>query len=345
METIRDIGEKRLISEVIRPFFNPENDACGVGDDCAVLTVPVGHVMLVSTDRVPSDLIALRLGLLDYRGFGRYLATLNVSDIAASGGTPIALLLNFGLPADFRVADLIELCTGARDLASECGARIVGGDLSSSSELSCSATAIGSVRQDQVLLRRGARVGDTLFVSRSVGLTPAAFAHYLILPPLPLETGEVALLNEQFSSLTPLIKLGVDLAQSECCTSCMDNTDGIGQTLSELSQASGLGCVIDAAALPISMLVRKCAALRAVDVFDLALSAGADFSLVGTLKGSWTQAEAEKRFGGRVWIIGRTAREAGVWLESDGGRREIRFGGWDYFRNQRPFLLGDAVAP
>ena len=97
MKTIGEIGEKRLITEFIRPFFNETNAPEGVGDDCAMVATD-GATVLLSTDRVPADLISFRLGILDFEGLGRYLAVLNISDIAACGGTPKALLLNFGLP-------------------------------------------------------------------------------------------------------------------------------------------------------------------------------------------------------------------------------------------------------
>src|SRR5262249_33099260 len=98
---ISELGEKRLIAEVLRPLFNPEDDPRGVGDDCAVITHDAGTVVLVSTDRVPADLIALRTGVIDFRGFGAHVAAINASDIAACGGRLTGFLLNCGLPADF----------------------------------------------------------------------------------------------------------------------------------------------------------------------------------------------------------------------------------------------------
>src|SRR4051812_15727761 len=96
--TIGEIGEKQIIERFLRPLFNPNNDENGVGDDCAAVELPSGTLGLYSTDRVPADLISYRSGVLDNFGLGRYLAVLNLSDIAACGGSPQALLLNFGLP-------------------------------------------------------------------------------------------------------------------------------------------------------------------------------------------------------------------------------------------------------
>src|SRR5207244_932498 len=119
---------------------------------------------------VPADLIAFRLGILDFTGLGRYLARLNLSDIAACGGYPIALLLNLGFPGDLGYASLKELCSGVAEVAHNFECSVLGGDISSSSELSISATSIGRVKQDRVLTRRGARPRDSIFVSRPLGL-------------------------------------------------------------------------------------------------------------------------------------------------------------------------------
>src|SRR5258708_5788022 len=94
---LRDIGEKRLIAEYIQPLLNPDRLPESVGDDCALIPVWGDVCLCVSTDRVPADLLAFRLGLISFRELGSYLAILNISDIAACGGEPRGLLLNCAL--------------------------------------------------------------------------------------------------------------------------------------------------------------------------------------------------------------------------------------------------------
>src|SRR5262249_39276432 len=96
MATVRDVGEKQLIEDTVKRVFDGDPAPAGVGDDCAVLPLPADSVLLATTDRVPADLIARRLGLMDSYGLGRYLACLNLSDIAACGGRPAGLLFNAG---------------------------------------------------------------------------------------------------------------------------------------------------------------------------------------------------------------------------------------------------------
>lgn len=335
MQTIADVGEKRLISEFIKPFFNAANSPEGVGDDCAILMAAERTAVLLSTDRVPADLIAFRLGILDFTGLGRYLATLNVSDIAACGGTPKALLLNFGLPATLLYDDLVGLCRGVQDVSSRFGCPVLGGDLSSAGELSLSATVVGFATPGKVLTRRGARPGDTVFVSRPIGRTPAAFAYHLRCQPNLLNDDQVQELNAQFLSLDPMVRLGQQLAELECCSSCMDNTDGLGQSFVELADSSGAAFFIDVDRLTLDSPVSKIAGLLGLDPVELAFSAGADFSLVGTLKGGWSQRDVESTLGIRVTVVGEVRDGNGLWFYDEQGKRRIQFSGWNYFHSAR----------
>jgi thiamine-monophosphate kinase len=332
MITIADLGEKRLIAEFIKPLFNPEDSIFGVGDDCGMLMGEGEEIWLFSTDRVPSDLIAFRLGIIDYAGLGKYLATLNLSDIAACGGSPVGLLLNLGMPSTLLYADFRLLCQGFNSVASLYDCKILGGDITSSSELSISATSIGRAKKGRVLTRRGAKPGDTLICSRPLGLTPAAFAFLLREEKAPIDEADRNLLLSQFSALEPLVPLGLDLGASRRCSSCMDNTDGLGQSLLELGLASGVAFVIDEKRVHIPPVVKKIAAYYGEEPVSLAFSAGADFSLVGTLEGRWSDEDVASQFGGKVKVIGYAERGVGVFRESPEGRREpLQFSGWNYF--------------
>jgi len=330
-KTISEIGEKRLISDFVRPFFNRANSVGGVGDDCAMIDISEDSLLLASTDRVPANLIAFELGLLDHYGLGRYLACLNLSDIAACGGTPEAMLLNMGLPGSLPYRDFAAICTGFGELASSFKCPVLGGDITESAELSISATAIGRVRKSHVLTRRGATDGDVIFVSRPIGLTPAAFAFYRSGLPQILEPDEIRKLNGQFTQLLPMFELSSRLVSEGVCTSCMDNTDGIGQSFTELAEQSGTRIVINLDTIVIPDVVRKVAVAVGEAANLLALGAGADFSLVGTLRGNWTSESAGRAFGLPVQIIGRVERGSGVFVEQQGSRQSLSVGGWNYF--------------
>lgn len=332
LATVREIGEKRLIEEVVRPLFNPENDPAGVGDDCAVIsTIRPDEEILVSTDRVPADLIALRHSVIDIRGFGRHLAALNLSDIAACGGRAVALLLNCAMPPDFLVRDFVSFCEGVLDAAQPVGCRIIGGDISSSEELSMSATVIGAGSRGQSLLRSGARPGDLVFISRPIGLTPAAFASLGREQQHELTTDEVNMLRGQLADLTPMIELGRTLASCGYCTACMDNTDGLGQTLHELSAASGIGVELRADLLHVPPVVERIADTLRIDPIEFALGAGHDFSLVGALNLHTPADVLAVLSSSGIAIVGAFQAEPGVRVRSGDQNQSITAAGWNYF--------------
>ncbi|MDP5280064.1 thiamine-phosphate kinase [Sphingomonas sp. DG1-23] len=330
--TIADVGEKALIVRYVRPIFNPAGDPWGVGDDCALARLSAGHAILASTDRVPADLISFKAGVLDHAGLGSYLVRLNLSDIAACGGRPIGLLLNFGLPRRLPLADFEALVEGVRAEAALLGCPVLGGDLSDATELSISATALGSVDPRRALSRSTAKVGDTIFVSRPIGLTPAAFRYLRDPERLQLALCPEALtsLHDQFR-LSPLLDLGQALAASGSCSACMDNTDGLSQTLNELAAASGVRIVLDAAAIDLPDLVCRIARACGEEPLDLALSAGADFSLVGALSGSWSEEAIRGVFGPTVRRIGHATTGDGVYLQTSNQMFPVQATGWNYY--------------
>jgi thiamine-monophosphate kinase len=326
---LADLGEKALIRNFIKPYFNKTDDPAGVGDDCAMVGFG-NEIALISTDRVPADLTAFKLGLLDYWGIGDYLARLNLSDTAACGGRAVGLLLNLGLPNDISVEEVESLCRGFGECADRHGAGVLGGDVTNAGELSISATSIGRAARGLVLTRRRAMPGDSVFVSRPLGLTPAAFHVFRERRESELSPESVAQLKRQFTGMEPMLTLGQSLAASRTCSSCIDNTDGIGQSLSELAEASGCSVVVDHAELRIPAIVEQVARLVGRPALDIVFDPGADFSLVGTLQGEWSSERASTHYGRDVEIIGRVEVGHGVWLD-DGVRKPLSYRGWNYF--------------
>jgi thiamine-monophosphate kinase len=328
---LSEVGEKALIRDFIKPFFNSRDDPAGVGDDCGMVTFG-DEVALLSSDRVPPDLTARILGILDFYGLGDYLARLNLSDIAACGGQAVGLLLNLGLPGDIAYDDVVALCRGFGARAEQHGVTVIGGDITSGGELSISATSVGRVARSRVLTRRTALPGDSIFITRPLGMTPAAFHVFLGKLESKLSHESVNILRRQFTDLEPMLSLGQLLSASGKCSACMDNTDGIGQSLSELSEASGCAFVVDRSALRIPSIVAEVGQIIARPPASFVFDGGADFSLVGALRGRWSSELATREFRCPVEIIGHVEAGTGVWLD-DRERRPLAFCGWNYFHN------------
>ena len=330
---LSDIGEKALIADYIKPLFNPTNRAESVGDDCALIPITSKLYVCVSTDRVPPDLISFKLGLIAYRELGRYLAVLNISDIAAAGGEPSALLLNLAFPRDFDLADFQEILAGAKEAAELYGAKVLGGDLSDAREMNLVATSIGTVSKQEALLRSGARPGDRVFCSNDLGMTPTAFLHYLYhgdRAPMRLSLDEEAVLTSNFRHPRARVTLGRSLAKSGRCTAAMDVTDGISQSLCEIAASSGIGIVLDVASLPIHQLSVKITNYYGADLIETILGPGADFQLVGTL--NTTTHQHHESLPLDVKIIGEVIEGRGLSLRCEDGRI-VPFApqGWNYY--------------
>jgi len=327
--TIGDIGEKELIRSIIKPLLNPNDDPNSVGDDCAAIDAGAAGLVCVSTDRVPADLISFRLGIIDHRGLGYYLAVLNLSDLAAAGARPAGLLLNFGLPSATRVEDFVALFEGAKSACEKHGCTIIGGDLSNSSELSLSATSVGIVAAGRrMITRRGTKVGDLVFCEEPVGLTSTAFAYFLRAKPtgLQLAPSEEELLMDQFRKPCPRFDVGYPLLELGRVTA-MDNTDGVAQSLAELAELNGVGICIDGGSLPIHDLSYKVARFLEVEPYEVALGPGADFQLIGTL-----EREAHRQMLPQdVRIIGESVNGVGLSIRRGSKIDKIDIPGWNYF--------------
>lgn len=328
---VSELGEKALIRDVIRATFGGIDKKGGdLWDDCAQVEVKMCGDLLLSTDQVPEDLIAFRYGVIDWKGLGLYLARLNFSDIAASGGEPVGLLLTLGLPGDLAVSAFEELCLGVQEECDRVGARVLGGDISSAAELSLAATAVGIVPRGRAIRRFGARPGDCVFVSRPVGITPAAFRYLLDLGrPAGLAPFEADLFRPLYGN-PPMFELARALRLSRLCTSLMDNTDGYSECFHELAEASHAAFVIDAGAFSLPPCVRAVAGASGEDPLELALAAGADFGLVGTVSDPRVIEELRADFPD-LCIVGHVEEGTGVFLERDGRREPLPRRGWDYF--------------
>lgn len=328
-ESIRDLGEKAIISRVILPMVNPSSDIDLAGDDCAIVGLPSGEHICISTDRVPWDLIAFRIGLIDFAGLGNFLAVMNLSDLAAMGAKPLGMVVNLGLPGTFEVDALKSLMAGVLAACGSCDTRVLGGDISDSPTPSISATVIGFAPSGRFLRRSGALTGDIVYCSGYVGLTPTAFAYYLEARSrgLVLSEDDEDLLRNQFCQPVPRLALGLNLSGSNLRVTAMDNTDGLGQTLCELADASGVAFDINARDLPIHPVSQEVATFLERDVHDLILGPGADFQLVGTIG----QPEGITLPGGLV-AIGKVGSGRGVKMNgSKTGIRQIEPNGWNYF--------------
>lgn len=301
-----DLGERRLIAEVLAPRYCEANQS--FGDDSALAPLPGGPgQLLASTDPCPPPM-SRALGFDDYFYDGWLLATINLSDLAAAGAEPIGLLTSLQLPAEMELDSFIRLLDGIDACCKAHGAKVLGGNLKESPSVDLNATAMGWC-DSAPLSRKGARAGDCVLILGELGLFWAATLS--VQRELRAVDPEDQLLR---NILRPKAKTrcALRLRKEGLLSSCMDNSDGLQPSLMQLADANRLGIRIDKASLSPDEEVRSAAAELAVDPARLALGWG-DWQLVATCR-----KEDVSRIGAMAAETGTDAHVIGKVVEGSG---------------------------
>ena len=317
------LGEFDLIA---RYFTRPVKRAhLGIGDDCALLRPADGMQLAISSDMLVDG--RHFLSTVSPQRLGHKALAVNLSDLAACGATPLAFTLALALPRVDEVF-LQGFSHGLFALADEHGCELIGGD-TTQGPLNICITALGEVPTGQALLRSGARAGDDVYVSGTVGdarLALEAFRGSVMLQGADFETVRLAMEQPQ-----PRVALGVALRG--VASSAIDVSDGLLGDLQHILRRSGVGAVVDVDAVPRSaVLGRQPQALQRV----CALAGGDDYELVFTAAprhASAVQAAAQQA-GVQATRIGAIEAGAGLLLV-DAQRRPVdnTFGAFDHFKS------------
>ncbi len=313
--------------ELIRRYFAAapcaqaaEGVALGIGDDCALLDLPPGEQLAVSTDTLvagvhfPAACDAFLLGQ-------RALAV-SASDLAAMGATPLAFTLALTLPAT-DANWLRGFADGLALMAAACGLALVGGD-TTRGPLSLTLTLFGRVPRGQALTRSGARPGDLLCVGGSLG--DAAGALPLVLGERRAAPAIAAPLLQRYWAPQPQLALGQSLRGK--ATAALDISDGLLADCGHIASASGVALLVEREKLPLSAPLLALAGREAAQV--CALSGGDDYrlaftlppALLPTLQRDWPE----------LALIGRVEAGAGVQLLDAQGRSvEMPTRGYQHF--------------
>jgi thiamine-monophosphate kinase len=342
------LGEFGLIGRIrARVGRRSSGMRLGIGDDAAILEAPPGHEVLVTTDMLLEDVHFKRSwGCL--RELGRKSLAVNVSDIAAMGGSPHYAFLGLGLPFQgVTLAEVDAILAGLEDEAGSAGVTLAGGDTCGSrSGLVLSVTLVGSVPVGHAIRRSGARPGDGIWVTGSLGgssagllalergLRPqAAWPAELDRPSWLGPADEAALREGVAAHLTPTPRLAVGQALRGCATSMIDLSDGLASDIGHVCAESGVGAHVQADLVPLHPGARVAARWTGRNVLDLALRGGEDYELLFTCPADPCPRLAVAAPGLRVTRIGEVADALPVpVLEWADGRSEVLAGGFDHLR-------------
>jgi thiamine-monophosphate kinase len=318
------VKEFELIRRVQQALAVPEPSAAGVelgiGDDAAVLAIPEGHSLVAATDTLnagthfPADTPA--------RDIAHKCLAVNLSDLAAMGATPRWALLSLSLP-EAGVQWIESFILGFKALAQTHNIVLVGGD-TTSGPLSVCVTALGVVARGQQLQRSGAKPGDLLVVSGTIG----GAARVLDL----LKQGQSAIDRQLLDRPQPRVKLGQ--AMAGVASACIDISDGLLADLGHVLKASGCGARIELARLPYADIL---AGLDEVSRWNYQLSGGDDYELLFTLpvRHEPLIAEWKRQLGIGLTVIGRIEAEQGIRCAMAGGENfDPLATGFEHFGNE-----------
>jgi thiamine-monophosphate kinase len=324
------LGERKII-ELIQSHLSVMPDLpVPFGDDVSAVDIGNGQVAVLKTDMlvgktdVPRDMSLWQAA--------RKTVVMNVSDFAAKGVQPLAVLVSLGLPRDFMRKDVEELARGLNAGAREYGAYVLGGDTNETSDLVVSVSLFGTAKREALMLRNGARAGDIVAVTGFFGKTVAGLRLLLDGYAASKDLREVLL----GSVCMPKARLqeGLALCGSGAVSASIDSSDGLAWSLHELAKMSGVGFLINS--VPVADEVRRFAEFNGLEALELALYGGEEYELVVTIKPNrWVAAEiAVEATGGCLLPIGKVTRDKQMLLDVDGKKRGIERRGWEHFKSK-----------
>ncbi len=294
--------------------------ATGIGDDCAVLRVPSGHELLVTTD-FSIENVHFRRDWHPPELVGWRCLTRGLSDIAAMGGEPLAAFLSLAVAGDVPEKWVNRFLKGLLELAEECKVPLGGGDTAQSAGgIQADIVVVGSVPKGKAVLRSGARPGEHIYVTGELGGAAAVLARLGKSKP----PGEAwARHFSRHSRPHARIAVGRSLGQRGVASAMIDLSDGLSTDLEHICEESHVGAEIEAEAIPRARIAKQSVAL------EFALHGGDDYELLFTSAAAVPSLVA----GVRVTRIGRTFRPAGMRLiAADGKASPLKAGGWEHFR-------------
>jgi len=328
VKSIKELGERKIIETILKHLEEMPNMPIPFGDDASAVDIGHGKLAVIKTDMLVGKTDVPK-GMSFWHA-ARKAVVMNISDLAAKGVQPIAILASLGLPSSFTEKDVEQISKGMNAGAREYNAYILGGDTSEASDLIISCSAIGIIEKRLLMKRSGAKPGDIVAVTGYFGKTTAGLK--CLLEGLNTLVGiRKTLVN---AVLMPHARLneGLALAKTRAVTASIDSSDGLAWSLHEIAKASRIGFSIDN--LPIAEEAEEFAKINNLDPIDLTLYGGEEYELVVTIAPKlWEKAKsAAENVGTQLIKIGKVTKEKSLILKTNKKILQIEPRGWEHFK-------------
>jgi thiamine-monophosphate kinase len=289
-------GERDLIAAIRARVTAPSWLPVGIGDDAAVVEPARGTLEILTTDALVES-VHFDRRLSAPADVGWKALAVNLSDVAAMGGTPRLALLSLGIPDAMPQRDLDELVDGFLAMATEARVTLAGGNITRSpGPLFVDVTVTGLAGRRDVLRRDGGRPGDDLYLSGTIGEAAAGLSAWRA---GALDIPGIDACVARHRRPVPRVRLGTLLGRNRAASACMDLSDGLADAVRQIAAASGTGARIDAGRLPIPEPAREWYRRIGLDPASAAAAGGDDYELLFAVP---------RRARGRLATVARQAR-------------------------------------
>jgi thiamine-monophosphate kinase len=280
--TIAQLTEAELVARIqARLPLPPRWLTVGIGDDAAVIEPERNRLEVLTVDAQVEG-IHFDRRFTPAEAIGHRALAVNLSDLAAMGSTPRLALLSLALPSGLDSADFERMIDGLAALAVRHRVHVAGGNLTRSpGPLLLDVTVSGTVKRRHVLTRAGAKPGDLVFVTGSLGAAGAG------LQMLGASTETRSSCRDRFLYPEPRVRIGGLLGRNRAASACMDLSDGLADGARQIAAASQVGMVVDADALPIEPDARQWFEAKGTDPVLEAVTCGEDYELLFTVRPQW----------------------------------------------------------
>jgi thiamine-monophosphate kinase len=277
---VSDLTERELVARIQQRLPPaPSSLVLGIGDDAAVVEPERNRLEVLTVDAI-IDGVHFDRRFTPPDAIGHRALAVNLSDLAAMGASPRLALLSFALPADLPCDDFDGIVSGIAALAGDHGVTVAGGNLTRTpGPLAIDITAIGTVKRRGVLTRAGARPGDFVYVSGTIGAAAAGLQ--MLTGP---DTAPAASCVGRYLRPSPRVKTGRLLGRNRAASSCVDLSDGLGDGIARLAESSGVGITIDGATVPVEPDARRWFESQGQEPLTAAIAGGDDYELLFTVR-------------------------------------------------------------